>query len=95
MNETFGIGRAVDEMEAGRKVARSGWNGKGMYLVRQAGYPEGIPINQNTASATGLPLGSIQRFDPYVMMRTASGSFIPWLCSQADLLARDWEVVNG
>jgi hypothetical protein len=27
---------------------------------------------------------------PYVYMRTAQGDLIPWLCSQADLLADDW-----
>lgn len=91
--ERFGIGQAVKEMRDGRKVARMGWNGKGMYLVLQAGYPDGIPINKNTARATGLPEGTVCKFDPYVMMKTATGSFIPWLCSQADLLAIDWELV--
>lgn len=32
--------------------------------------------------------------EPYVYMRTAAGGLIPWLCSQADLLADDW-VVTG
>jgi hypothetical protein len=92
--ETFGIGQAVKEMRDGRKVARAGWNGKGMFLVLQKGYPDGIAINKNTAEATGLPEGTVCKFDPYVMMRTAAGSFIPWLCSQADLLAVDWSVVS-
>jgi hypothetical protein len=30
---------------------------------------------------------------PYVSMRTAQGDLVPWLCSQTDLLAVDWEVV--
>ena len=29
--------------------------------------------------------------EPYVYMHTAQGGKIPWLCSQADLLAEDWE----
>jgi Protein of unknown function (DUF2829) len=28
---------------------------------------------------------------PYVFMSTAQGDFVPWLCSQTDLLASDWE----
>ena len=32
--------------------------------------------------------------EPYVFMKTAQGGFIPWLCSQADLLAEDWELVD-
>lgn len=31
---------------------------------------------------------------PYVFMKTAQGDLVPWLCSQTDLLAIDWEVVN-
>jgi hypothetical protein len=27
------------------------------------------------------------------MMCTASGEFVPWLCSQTDLLAEDWELM--
>lgn len=32
--------------------------------------------------------------EPYVYMKTAQSGRIPWLCSQADLLADDWEVIN-
>lgn len=85
------IGWAVGEMRHGLKVQRAGWNGKGMYLVYQKGYPDGIPINQNTAEATGIPKGTVCKFLPYVMMFTAQDSFVPWLCSQSDLLAADWE----
>ena len=29
---------------------------------------------------------------PYVYMRTAQGDLVPWVCSQTDLLAMDWDV---
>lgn len=90
------IGWAVREMRYhGGKVRRAGWNGKGMYLVFQKGYPDGIPINANTAQATGIAQGTVCKFLPYIMMRTAGGEFVPWLCSQTDLLATDWELANG
>lgn len=28
---------------------------------------------------------------PYVWMKTADGNRVPWLCSQTDLLATDWD----
>jgi hypothetical protein len=31
---------------------------------------------------------------PYVIMKTADDQFVPWLCSQTDLLATDWEVLE-
>lgn len=27
---------------------------------------------------------------PYIYMKTACGNQIPWLCSQADMMAEDW-----
>jgi hypothetical protein len=88
------FGAALFELRSGNRVARDGWNGKGMWIVLQKAYPEGIPINRNTAEATGMPEGTVCRFLPYIMMKTADGSFVPWLASQTDILAEDWEVVG-
>jgi len=32
---------------------------------------------------------------PYIYIRTVQGDLVPWLCSQTDLLAEDWEIVEG
>ena len=77
-----GFSSALVYLKAGAKVARSGWNGKGMWIAMQVPganskmthpylyieYPEGHPAYPN-------------------------GSRVPWLASQTDLLACDWEVV--
>ena len=70
------IGWAVKEMWNGRKVRRSGWNGKGMWLALQ------VPDEHSKMSL------------PYVYMKTADNKLVPWLCSQTDLLATDWESVE-
>jgi len=85
---------ALNELKMGVKISREGWNGKEMWLAYQPGYPDGIPINVNTAKATGLPQGTICKFLPYIMMKTAEGSFVPWLASQTDILAIDWTTVE-
>jgi hypothetical protein len=85
---------ALQALKDGEKIQRAGWNGKGMWLVFQRGYPRGIPINENTAEATGLPQGTICGFRPYIMMYTAQGEFVPWVASQSDLLESDWGVVS-
>lgn len=87
------FGEALSFLKDGFRVARSGWNGKGMYVVLQAGYPDGIPINKNTAEATGLEQGTVCVFRPYLMMCTVDGSFVPWVISQTDALADDWTEV--
>lgn len=30
---------------------------------------------------------------PYIFMRTVQGDLVPWLASQTDLLAEDWELI--
>lgn len=87
---SLNFGQALEALKRGEKVARVGWNGKGMWLVLQKAYPQGIPINRNTAEATGLPEGTVCKFLPYIMMKTATGEFVPWLASQTDVLAEDW-----
>lgn len=86
----YDFGTALARLRAGERVTRTGWNGRDMYVTLQAGYPDGIPINDNTARATGLPAGTVCVFRPYLLMRTADGSFVPWLASQTDILAQDW-----
>lgn len=80
-------------VEGGAKIARSGWNGRGMYIVKQDGYPDGIPVNANTARVTGVEEGTVCVFGPYLLLRAADGSFVPWTISQTDALAADWEIV--
>ena len=94
--EPRGFEWALTQLRQGHLVQRSGWNGKGMYVVLQKGYPEGIPINENTAQATGIQKGTVCRFLPYLLLKTAGGNilppaFIPWIPSQSDLLSFDWE----
>lgn len=80
-------------VKSGSKIARKGWNGNGMFVVYQPGYPDGIAINRNTANATGIPEGTVKSFRPYLMMYTAQGDFVPWVASQTDILAEDWITV--
>ena len=40
--------------------------------------------------ALQIPDAHSKMTEPYVYMKTAQGGLIPWLCSQADLLANDW-----
>ena len=88
------FGRALEALKAGKKVARDGWNGQNMWAVLQNGYPNGIGINKNTAEATGLPEGTICRFRPYFLLKTAQDDFAHWVPSGSDLLAEDWYVAS-
>lgn len=87
-----GIGWAVKEMQNGALVRRAGWNGKNMfiYLVR------GGSFNATRKPLDGIfPTGTELTYQSHVDMRTADGTLVPWLCSQSDLLATDWEHAEG
>ena len=88
------FGQALAALKRGGRVTRSGWNGPAQFVALQAGYPDGIAINRNTAEATGIPEGTLCQFRPYLMLRTADGSFVPWAPSVSDALAEDWQAVE-
>lgn len=86
-----GIGWAVKEMHNGRRVRRSGWNGKGMFLF----LVPGSKFTVNRPPLLGIyPEGTEINYHAHVDMRTATGEIVPWLCSQTDLLALDWELAE-
>jgi hypothetical protein len=87
------FGAALAALKDGQRVARESWNGKGMFVAYQPGYPDGIAINAINAAATGIAQGTVCSFRAYLMMKAADDTFVPWVASQTDLLAEDWAVV--
>jgi len=88
------FGLAIEAAKRGKKIARKGWNGKGMWVIYRTGYPEGIPCNKNTADAVGIPEGTLFKVRPYLQMKCVDDSFQMWLASQSDMLAEDWYIVE-
>lgn len=70
------FGKAIEILKSGGKVARKGWNGKGMYIELQK------------------PDDNSKMTRPYIFMKTADNEFVPWVASQTDMLANDWEIVD-
>lgn len=91
---TFTFGEAVSRLKRGQKVTRKGWNGKGLYVVYQKGYPDGIPCNQQTAEAWGMQKGELFKVEPYFQINTVDGSHAMWVPSIRDCLAEDWQLVE-
>lgn len=91
MPDEFNFSLALKHLKAGKRVARNGWNGKGMFLFLVPGshfkvnrppllgiYEEGTPID----------------YHAHIDMKTADGQVVPWVASQTDLLAEDWTLVE-
>lgn len=92
--DDLNFGLAVEACKMGMKIARRGWNGRGMFVVYQKGYPDGIPCNANTAEAWGLPVGDLFRVQPYLQIRNVDNTHSMWVPSINDVLAEDWYVVD-
>ena len=81
------FGTALTALKAGSKVARSGWNGKSMFLF----LVPGSVFKVNRAPLLGIyPEGTEIKYCPHIDMKTADGSVVPWLASQTDVLSDDW-----
>lgn len=93
VDETTGLSfsKALDWLKAGKKVARKGWNGKGMWLYLVPGSQ--FKVSEGRPLAAHLPVGEDVTYHAHVDMKTATGDHVPWLCSQTDMLAEDWEIV--
>lgn len=91
MNMDFG--KALEALKAGHRVARRGWNGKGMWLLLIDGDAWAFSdwVYGDDRGGHVSPLKPL----PWIGMRTADGGFVPWLASQTDILANDWQVVEG
>lgn len=84
------IGWAVKQLRNGMRVARQGWNGKGMFLY----LVDGSQFAVNRAPLLGIyPAGTTVQYREHVDMKTAQGDCVPWVCSQSDFLATDWDLV--
>lgn len=85
------FGEALEHVKQGKKCARAGWNGKGMFIF----LVNGSTFTVNRAPLLGIyPEGTEINYHAHVDMRTADGTIVPWLCSQTDMLAEDWGIVE-
>lgn len=86
----FSFGYAVTLMKAGRKVARAGWNGRGMfvYYVPPASYPV-----QTGAAKSHFGDGSLVPYNAYMAIKNVDETVSTWVPSANDCLAVDWMVV--
>jgi hypothetical protein len=84
------FGQALELLETGHKVQRRGWNGKGMFIF----LVQGSTFEVNRAPLLGIyPAGTVIKYSPHLDMKTADDKVVPWLASQTDILAKDWELI--
>lgn len=85
MESVTTFGEALEFLKSGRKVARRGWNGKGIFLELQ------VPDEYSKMSHPYIYIDTtrLQSTNP-----DASRNLVPWIASQTDMLSEDWTIVN-
>ena len=101
--EAMNFGLAIEALKKGHRVARAGWNGKGMWLVLVPGTPS-VELRPGTPYAKALErdehvIGDRIEILPHIDMWTVNSkgrrAMLPgWLASQTDMLADDWKIVR-
>lgn len=82
---------ALRLIKNGNKLQREGWNGKGMFVF----LVPGSTFKVNRPPLLGIyEEGTEINYHPHIDMRTADGQVVPWLASQTDILADDWQIVE-
>lgn len=97
--KNMNFGEALEALKNGKRIAREGWNGKGMFLFLLPA-SNGIPtaaihdpalravVESEVGADTFDALGSIRMFTADKKVLTG------WLASQTDMLSEDWEILN-
>ena len=87
---TFGL--AIEALKMCKKVARAGWNGKGMFIF----LIPGSTFKVNRAPLLGIyPEGTEINYRPHIAMKGVDGSISEWTPAAGnDVLAEDWQIVE-
>ena len=89
---SLSFSQALELIKSGKRLQREGWNGKGMFVF----LVPGSTFKVNRAPLLGIyPEGTEINYHGHIDMRTADGMIVPWLCSQTDMLASDWQVLDA
>lgn len=81
------FGQAIAALKSGRRVARTGWNGKDMFLF----LVPGSRFEVNRAPLLGIyPAGTVIDYRPHIDMRFPDGTVGVWSVAMGDVLAEDW-----
>ena len=78
------FGQAIEALKQGKRVAREGWNGKGIFIELQ------IPDENSKMTH---PYIFIDTTGLNTQNTKALKNRVPWLASQTDMLSEDWQIV--
>lgn len=91
MTEDQNFGTAIQALKHGKRVARKGWNGKGMFAYYVPGSKFTVnqpPLNEIFSEGTEV------EYRPHIDLKAVDGSCGVWNPNMMDILAEDWIILD-
>ena len=94
------FGQAVEALKQGKLVAREGWNGKGMFVMKQIPAEIGLDIIpkmqsvQQSAKDKLIKRGTTLKYDNQMLIIKEDGTADSWVASSSDIFAEDWTILD-
>ena len=93
------FGQAIEALKEGKLVAREGWNGKGMFIMKQIPAEIGLDIIpkmqsvQQAAKDRLIEAGTTLKYCNQMLIIKSDGTADSWVASSSDTFAEDWIII--
>ena len=100
MNEIITFGDAIEALKQGKRISRTGWNGKGMFVFKQIPAEIGLDIIPKMQSVPQsvkdvmIEKGITLKYSNQMAIVNAEGRVDSWVASSSDTLAEDWCILD-
>jgi len=97
--ENLNFGQAIEALKQGKRVARKGWNGKGMFLWLKPSTTVKSelchdPLLKELCDKNGGEILALGTICMYTHDSTGRQAILTgWLASQSDMLLEDWVIL--
>ena len=94
------FGQAVEALKEGKLVTREGWNGKGLFVMKQIPAEIGLDIIpkmqsvQESAKKVLVSRGTTLKYENQMLIIKPNGTADSWVPSSSDVFAEDWVILD-
>ena len=94
------FGQAIEALKEGKLVTREGWNGKGLFVMKQIPAEIGLEIIpkmqsvQESAKKVLVSRGTTLKYENQMLIIKPNGTADSWVPSSSDIFAEDWIIVE-
>ena len=100
MEDGMDFGKALNALKEGKRVARKGWNGKGLFVFKQVPANVGIQYVPNMQSLPQsvkdefVKRGRNLNYSNQMCIVKSDNTIDSWVPSSSDAFAEDWIVLE-